>query len=140
MALCFSLIVMYDAAGVRRHAGTQAEVLNLVVKELLQKHAVSQRKLKEVLGHTPLQVRSAATEASFRLHRFNAEYSRPLCCVRTAAWCRAYVDSMSFCLSDDDHIGLTAVHAPQVCVGAMLGVFCGFFYATHFPSAYLVTA
>lgn len=57
MALCFSLIVMYDAAGVRRHAGTQAEVLNTVVRELLSMHAVSQKKLKEVLGHTPLQVR-----------------------------------------------------------------------------------
>jgi acid phosphatase family membrane protein YuiD len=56
MALCFSLIVMYDAAGVRRHAGAQAEVLNTVVKELLSMHAVSQKKLKEVLGHTPLQV------------------------------------------------------------------------------------
>lgn len=32
MALCFSLIVMYDAAGVRRHAGAQAEVLNTVVQ------------------------------------------------------------------------------------------------------------
>lgn len=56
MALCFSLIVMYDAAGVRRHAGAQAEVLNTVVRELLSMHAVSQKKLKEVLGHTPLQV------------------------------------------------------------------------------------
>jgi uncharacterized protein len=56
MALCFSLIVMYDAAGVRRHAGAQAEVLNTVVRELLDKHAVSEKKLKEVLGHTPLQV------------------------------------------------------------------------------------
>ena len=56
MALCFSLIVMYDAAGIRRHAGTQAEVLNLVVSELLKGHAVSKTKLKEVLGHTPLQV------------------------------------------------------------------------------------
>jgi acid phosphatase family membrane protein YuiD len=42
---------------VRRHAGTQAAVLNTVVKELLSMHAVSERKLKEVLGHTPLQVR-----------------------------------------------------------------------------------
>lgn len=56
MALCFSLIVMYDAAGVRRQAGAQAEVLNTVVRELLSMHAVSQKKLKEVLGHTPLQV------------------------------------------------------------------------------------
>ena len=80
MALCFSLIVMYDAAGVRRHAGTQAEVLNMVVKELLTKHEISQRKLKEVLGHTPM----------------------------------------------------------QVCMGALLGVFCGFFYSTQFKPTFMV--
>jgi hypothetical protein len=56
VAVCFSIIVMYDAAGVRWHAGTQAQVLNTVVKELLHGHSVSERKLKEVLGHTPLQV------------------------------------------------------------------------------------
>lgn len=53
---CFSVIVMYDAMGVRRHAGLQAEVLNAVVEDLLEHHPVSERKLKEVLGHTPRQV------------------------------------------------------------------------------------
>ena len=47
---------MYDAMGVRRHAGLQAEVLNAVVEDLLEGHPVSERKLKEVLGHTPRQV------------------------------------------------------------------------------------
>lgn len=48
---------MYDAMGVRRHAGLQAEVLNAVVANLLDgDHPVSERKLKEVLGHTPRQV------------------------------------------------------------------------------------
>jgi hypothetical protein len=56
-AVAFSSIVMYDAAGVRRHAGKQAEVLNQVIDELLEGHPVSDVKLKEVLGHTPLQVR-----------------------------------------------------------------------------------
>lgn len=56
VALCFSLIVMYDAAGVRRHAGKQAEVLNVVLSDLLHGHPASANKLKEVLGHTPLQV------------------------------------------------------------------------------------
>lgn len=116
VAVAFSSIVMYDAAGVRRHAGAghargfdarmvcgwrmqahwrarapaaapcspiarscrpssiarrmrapgpttpypgkQAEVLNQVVDELLEGHPVSSVKLKEVLGHTPLQVKS----------------------------------------------------------------------------------
>jgi acid phosphatase family membrane protein YuiD len=56
MCTCFSVIVMYDAMGVRRHAGLQAEVLNAVVEDLLEGHPVSERKLKEVLGHTPRQV------------------------------------------------------------------------------------
>jgi acid phosphatase family membrane protein YuiD len=60
MAVAFSSIVMYDAAGVRRHAGKQAEVLNQVVDELLDGHPVSDVKLKEVLGHTPLQVVAGA--------------------------------------------------------------------------------
>ena len=54
---CFTVIVMYDAMGVRRHAGLQAQVLNAVVDDLLEHHPVSGgRKLKEVLGHTPRQV------------------------------------------------------------------------------------
>lgn len=57
---CFSVIVMYDAMGVRRHAGLQAQVLNAVVDDLLDGHPVSERKLKEVLGHTPRQVMCGA--------------------------------------------------------------------------------
>jgi len=57
---CFTVIVMYDAMGVRRHAGLQAQVLNAVVGDLLEDHdghpASGGRKLKEVLGHTPRQV------------------------------------------------------------------------------------
>ncbi|KIY99788.1 hypothetical protein MNEG_8171 [Monoraphidium neglectum] len=60
IAVAFSSIVMYDAAGVRRHAGKQAEVLNQVIGELLEGHPVSDVKLKEVLGHTPLQVCAGA--------------------------------------------------------------------------------
>lgn len=57
---CFSVIVMYDAMGVRRHAGLQAQVLNAVVDDLLEGHPISERKLKEVLGHTPRQVMCGA--------------------------------------------------------------------------------
>lgn len=55
LSLAFSLIVMYDAAGVRRHAGKQAEVLNRILEGMV-KGEVSEKKLKEVLGHSPLQV------------------------------------------------------------------------------------
>ncbi|KAH0872997.1 LOW QUALITY PROTEIN: hypothetical protein HID58_070359 [Brassica napus] len=57
---CFRLIVMYDGIGVRRHAGMQAEVLNLIIRDLFEGHPISQRKLKELLGHTPSQVLAAA--------------------------------------------------------------------------------
>ncbi|KAI3493405.1 hypothetical protein L1887_41794 [Cichorium endivia] len=60
VCLGFSLIVMYDAIGVRRHAGMQAEVLNLIVEDLFQGHPISKRKLKELLGHTPSQVFAGA--------------------------------------------------------------------------------
>ncbi|GMH44866.1 hypothetical protein BSKO_12818 [Bryopsis sp. KO-2023] len=58
VALCFTSIVMYDAAGVRKHAGYQAQVLNSLVEHagLPDTHPFSARKLKEVLGHTPRQV------------------------------------------------------------------------------------
>ncbi|XP_060218394.1 uncharacterized protein LOC132645435 [Lycium barbarum] len=60
VCLGFTLIVMYDAIGVRRHAGMQAEVLNLIVEDLFEGHPISQRKLKELLGHTPSQVFAGA--------------------------------------------------------------------------------
>ncbi|KAF8032440.1 hypothetical protein BT93_D1380 [Corymbia citriodora subsp. variegata] len=60
VCLGFSLIVMYDAIGVRRHAGMQAEVLNMIVEDLFQGHPIRKRKLKELLGHTPSQVVAGA--------------------------------------------------------------------------------
>ncbi|XP_021748591.1 uncharacterized protein LOC110714392 [Chenopodium quinoa] len=60
VCLGFSLIVMYDAAGVRRHAGMQAQVLNKIIEDLFQGHPISEKKLKELLGHTPSQVFAGA--------------------------------------------------------------------------------
>ncbi len=55
--LVFSIIVMYDAAGVRQVAGKQAKVLNQIIDELFQeKPEFSEDRLKELLGHTPFQV------------------------------------------------------------------------------------
>lgn len=53
--LFFSLIVMYDAAGLRRAAGRHAAVLNRLIEEHFQDQAGAQR-LMELLGHTPLEV------------------------------------------------------------------------------------
>ncbi len=51
----FSVIVMYDAAGVRRAAGKQASILNQLINSN-QVHVDTNVKLKELLGHTPVQV------------------------------------------------------------------------------------
>jgi acid phosphatase family membrane protein YuiD len=53
-------VVMYDAAGVRRAAGHQAAVLNQIIDELFQGHPISEVRLRELLGHTPLQVLAGA--------------------------------------------------------------------------------
>ena len=61
-ALSFILasIVMYDAAGVRQAAGQQARVLNRLLKQLRSEHILVERELKELLGHTPLEVLAGA--------------------------------------------------------------------------------
>jgi len=52
-----SLVVMYDAAGVRRETGKQAIVINNLVDDLLDdKPDYFPKELKELVGHTPLQV------------------------------------------------------------------------------------
>lgn len=56
LALAFTMIVVYDAAGVRRQAGMHAERINVLFEELLHGHMWDQKELREVLGHTPLEV------------------------------------------------------------------------------------
>lgn len=56
IALCFAIITMFDASTVRRAAGQQAGVLNEIIDELFHGHAISQKRLKELLGHTRLEV------------------------------------------------------------------------------------
>ena len=56
MSVVFALVVMYDAAGVRRAAGKQARLLNKIVETPGLSSVQVQEKLVEVLGHTPLQV------------------------------------------------------------------------------------
>lgn len=57
LCLVFTLVVMYDASGVRLHAGKQASVLNLIVLKLPADHPAQEAgRLRDTLGHTPLQV------------------------------------------------------------------------------------
>lgn len=57
MAFGYALVVMYDAAGVRRAAGKQAACLNRIIMDIYkQELKEAGGKLKELLGHTPMQV------------------------------------------------------------------------------------
>lgn len=61
IAVVLACVVMYDATGVRLHAGRQAELLNQIVCEFPPEHPLSTaRPLRDSLGHTPLQVFAGA--------------------------------------------------------------------------------
>ena len=55
-ALMFALETMFDAQGVRRGAGRQAVALNKLIDELYLKGQMNQERIKELLGHTPVEV------------------------------------------------------------------------------------
>ena len=56
LSVIFAFVVMYDAAGVRRAAGKQAQLLNKLIETPGLSGIQVQEKLVEVLGHTPFQV------------------------------------------------------------------------------------
>jgi acid phosphatase family membrane protein YuiD len=56
IALIFSIVVMYDAQGVRRAAGRQAAVLNRLIDDLVAQRGIQETRLRELLGHTPVEV------------------------------------------------------------------------------------
>lgn len=56
IAIVFAYITMFDAQGVRRHAGAQAATLNKMVEELYFNKGIRPDRLKELLGHTPFEV------------------------------------------------------------------------------------
>lgn len=60
VAAVFAMIVMYDAAGVRRAAGKQAEAINQLVERLYQGSEPNQERLKELIGHSPFEVLGGA--------------------------------------------------------------------------------
>ena len=58
-AICviFSVIVMYDAAGVRRAAGEQEKIINRIVNDFFEgKIDTASKDLKELIGHKPIEV------------------------------------------------------------------------------------
>ena len=65
LALVLAIIVMYDAMGVRRETGEQAKILNRMLSEWMDRESdampfLGDKKLKEMVGHTPIQVLTGA--------------------------------------------------------------------------------
>ena len=56
LGVAITMIVTYDAAGVRRQAGKHAERINMLFEELMHGQMPDEKELREVLGHTPLEV------------------------------------------------------------------------------------
>lgn len=56
MAFFLAFIIMFDAQGVRRQSGQQAEALNKIIEDIYLNKGVNQERLMELLGHTPVQV------------------------------------------------------------------------------------
>src|SRR5579883_3584007 len=56
ISVVLASIVMYDAAGVRRAVSLQARILNQMIDEAFQGHPIAEKRLRELIGHTPIQV------------------------------------------------------------------------------------
>jgi uncharacterized protein len=56
----FAFIIMFDAQGVRRQSGKQAEALNHILDDLHAQRGIKPEPLKELFGHTPVEVMAGA--------------------------------------------------------------------------------
>ena len=56
VTLMFAIVVICDAQGVRRSTGQQAEILNKIMDDIYLKKEIPDDRLKELIGHTPIQV------------------------------------------------------------------------------------
>lgn len=52
----FAFVIMFDAQGVRRAAGVQAALLNKIVEDIYMGREIPQERLRELIGHTPVEV------------------------------------------------------------------------------------
>ena len=55
-AVAFTVITLFDAQGVRRWSGRQAQILNKMMEDIYFKRRIQEQRLKELLGHTPMEV------------------------------------------------------------------------------------
>ncbi len=60
MAFAFMVITMFDAQGVRRQSGKQAGALNKILDDLYAQKGFQEAPLKELFGHTPVEVFTGA--------------------------------------------------------------------------------
>ena len=56
VAAAFAMVTMFDAQGVRRATGHQATILNKMMDDMYWKGQIEEKRLKELVGHTPIQV------------------------------------------------------------------------------------
>jgi len=56
VSLMFAIVTMFDAQGVRHATGKQAEILNKVMEDIYWQGKIQEGRLKELIGHTPLEV------------------------------------------------------------------------------------
>jgi uncharacterized protein len=56
LAAVFALVTMFDAQGVRRSTGQQAEILNKILEDIYWKGKIETQRLAELIGHSPTQV------------------------------------------------------------------------------------
>lgn len=56
LAAVFAMVTMFDAQGVRRSTGKQASILNKVLDDIYWKGKIEEDRLKELIGHTPIEV------------------------------------------------------------------------------------
>ncbi len=56
VAASFAMVTMFDAQGVRRSTGQQATILNKMMDDIYWKGQIEEKRLKELVGHTPIQV------------------------------------------------------------------------------------
>jgi acid phosphatase family membrane protein YuiD len=54
--LVFAVVIAFDAQGVRRSTGHQAEILNKILDDIYWRRKIQEDRLKELIGHTPFEV------------------------------------------------------------------------------------
>ncbi|MBU0546564.1 MAG: divergent PAP2 family protein [Patescibacteria group bacterium] len=71
IAIIMTSVVISDARGIRQAAGKQAKALNQIIEDLYQNKGLKMERLKELLGHTSLEIFGGAILGTFIAILFN---------------------------------------------------------------------